>query len=93
MGTSADQSGRTVRATQMGRLCGGNRSISRVCECFGAGKPVKVTVHHQQNWLHLRAPLGGPRNENLAVRNADTEKESHGRNINRNRLAQGMVRD
>ena len=45
---------------------------------------MKVTVHHQQNWLlHLRAPLGGPRNENLAARNADTEKETHGHNTSR----------
>ena len=84
MGTSADQSGRTVRATQMGRLCGGNRSISRVCKRFGAGNPViSQTVHHQ-GWPHLRQPfLGGPRDAKLPARNTDTGKETHGHNTSR----------
>ena len=84
MGTSADQSGRTVRATQMGRFCGGNRSISGGCKRFGAGKTViSHSVHRQQLGCILAALLGGPRAANLPARNADTEKETHGHNTNR----------
>src|SRR5207302_7801290 len=57
MGTSADQSGRTVRATQMGRLCGGSRPIARVCQRSGGGKPV---ISKLSPLTKLAGILGGP---------------------------------